>query len=210
MRSLEPPWMRNSLKILINDRDKAFSSKNREKFLRLRDEVLKLTMSLKNDYLSKAVASGNVKQLWHVISTLSKREQKFCNCDVPLQDLSDFFASTVQGFEECSASESFLDALSDVPLSLTCADVKTYLSKMKKSSAGPDGVPPWVLKNCCEDFAPFITLVFNRSLRESCVPSVLKHANIIPVPKCANAVQPCQFRPISIIPGLSRVLEKIV
>ena len=102
-----------------------------------------------------------------------------------------------------------MEALSDVSLSLTCADVKMCLANSKKSSSGPDGVPPRVLRNCSEDLAPFITLVFNLSLKEGCVPYVLKHANVVPVPKCVNAVKPCQFRPISVNPCLSRVLKLV-
>ncbi|MEL7309624.1 MAG: hypothetical protein AAGK05_18395, partial [Pseudomonadota bacterium] len=63
VRDHEPPWMNHTLKILMNDCDRAFSTNNRAKFCRLRNEVIRQIQSLKGDFLKKAVASGNVKKV---------------------------------------------------------------------------------------------------------------------------------------------------
>lgn len=57
---------------------------------------------------------------------------------------------------------------------------------------------------------PVITAIVNKSILTSTFPSQWKSSIIKPVPKCNN---PCQFkdlRPISILPCLSKVLEKVV
>ena len=83
------------------------------------------------------------------------------------------------------------------------------LRKMNKASCGPDGVPPWILRNCRDAFSPLLTLIFNRSLLEGDVPKCLKAANVIPVPKRSPAKHVTDFRPISILPALSKVFEKL-
>ena len=55
-----------------------------------------------------------------------------------------------------------------------------------------------------------LTRLFNLSLTESFVPSQWKTACITPVPKIAQPTKCEEYRPISITPVLSRVMEKLV
>ena len=55
-----------------------------------------------------------------------------------------------------------------------------------------------------------IAYVFKKCLNDSIFPAVLKFADIVPIPKSPKASSPSDFRPISILPVLSKVLEKIV
>ena len=54
------------------------------------------------------------------------------------------------------------------------------------------------------------TVLFNLSLRTSTVPVRWKQACIRPIPKLTTPQQPADFRPISITPVLTRVVERIV
>ena len=54
--------MSYSLKILINDCDRAFSSGNQGKFLRLRNQIATHIGYLKSEFLNEAVTSGNAKK----------------------------------------------------------------------------------------------------------------------------------------------------
>ena len=212
LRAIEPPWMKNSLKVLINERDRAFLSSNRCKFLRLREEVIRHTKYLKADYLKKAVSSGNVKNLWCAFRTLTNQSKKsVTNCLTP-QNFSDFFATTVHDPDDIDVMSCFPDIgdLPDVNLNVSCQDVENHFRKLKKTSCGPDGIPPWVFRSCRMSLSPFIAAVFNRSLIEGYVPKCFKQAYIIPVPKCANATSVSDHRPISMLPTLSKILEKII
>jgi len=74
-----------------------------------------------------------------------------------------------------------------------------------------DNMPNWMLR----DFAPVLCeplcAVFNASIREAKVPSVWKHANVLPIPK-VNPPKSIEsdLRPISLTPSVSKVLEAIV
>ena len=70
VRDREPPWMKTSLKILINDRDRAFANKEFVKYRSLREKVIKHTKFLKSTYLQRAIDSGDVRRLWCAIGVL--------------------------------------------------------------------------------------------------------------------------------------------
>ncbi|MEL7309625.1 MAG: hypothetical protein AAGK05_18400, partial [Pseudomonadota bacterium] len=151
-----------------------------------------------------------VNQVWYAIGNLSKRQKKVDHCPIPVNDLNDYFASHVQGDNEPLVLNDFM--LEDLPnssLSFSCGEVTNCLHKMKKASCGPDGIPPWILRNCRNAFAPLLTLIFNRSLLEGNVPKCMKAANVTPVAKSNPAKDVRDFRPISILPALSKVFEKL-
>jgi hypothetical protein len=54
--------------------------------------------------------------------------------------------------------------------------------------------------------APAVTVLFNRILSSGVVPSVYKRGTICPIPKPGTD----EFRPISLLPHLSKVLERVV
>ena len=84
------------------------------------------------------------------------------------------------------------------------------MSRLKNKGSGPDGVPSWVYKNFVFFLSPAITSLFNRSIRDGVFGSTLKFANVTPVPKCSRPQSVSQFRPISVLPVLSKVFEKII
>ena len=55
-----------------------------------------------------------------------------------------------------------------------------------------------------------ITFIINKCLVNGECPEIWKEATITPIPKITNPKNPNDFRPISILPTLSKVLEKVV
>jgi hypothetical protein len=70
-------------------------------------------------------------------------------------------------------------------------------------------VPYWVFRDFRRDLAPAIAILFNRCFANKSWPMVFKLSNVIPVPKCQRP-KPDEFRPISLLPILSKIGEKIV
>ncbi|CAH2220908.1 jg13462 [Pararge aegeria aegeria] len=58
--------------------------------------------------------------------------------------------------------------------------------------------------------APVLSHIFNFSLSSGEFPKSWRKAHIIPIPKTKNPISFSQYRPISILPFLSKVLERIV
>jgi hypothetical protein len=75
---------------------------------------------------------------------------------------------------------------------------------------GLDGLPAWFLRLGSHVFAEPLTALFNQSITTSTVPAQWKKASILPIPKVSQPSQPTDFRPISITPVLTRVLERLI
>ena len=78
------------------------------------------------------------------------------------------------------------------------------------TSSGTDGMPHWFIRIAAPSISSLITHLFNLSLTTSIVPIQWKTSAITPVPKTKQPAQCSDFRPISVTPILSRLLEKIV
>ena len=60
------------------------------------------------------------------------------------------------------------------------------------------------------DLTPSITNMFNESLSHGKVPSAWKKANIIPIHKKGSRTNASNYRPISLLPVISKVLERCI
>ena len=61
--------------------------------------------------------------------------------------------------------------------------VRHYLSKLKKTASGFDGLPYWFFKNFPDHLSDILTTMFNRVLHTCTVPLKWKHAIVTPIPK---------------------------
>ena len=210
VRADEPPWMRLSLKILINDRDAAFKNKQKLKYLRLCNEVRSHIKYLKSEYLQSAVKSKNPKTLWNAIDILCNRKKVSPNVqDLTADDFSSYFSSVFQS-RVYNESSFDIECLSIQNMEVSVADVLPYLRNLKRKSCGPDGLPYWVFRDSRHVLAPVITILFNRCLNHCIFPECFKVANVCPIPKTARPNTVNDFRPISMLPILSKVFEKII
>jgi len=91
---------------------------------------------------------------------------------------------------------------------VTEVEVFHLLDRLKRTAAGLDMLPVWFLRLGAPVFAAPLTLLFNQSISTGIVPQQWKMACIIPIPKVAHPAEPSDYRPISITPILSRILER--
>ena len=80
----------------------------------------------------------------------------------------------------------------------------------ERKATGHDGLPATVLKRCADTLAPSLALLFNKSLSSGIVPSKFKMANISPPFKGGDVTVALNYRPVSLLPIVSRLLEKFV
>ena len=84
-----------------------------------------------------------------------------------------------------------------------------YIRAAANKNSMLDPVPTWIVKQYCEDLAPFVTRLFNASLKNGCFPVSQKCACVTPVLKKAT-LDPCNYRPISNLTFISKLLERCV
>ena len=87
-------------------------------------------------------------------------------------------------------------------------EVRKIINASSNASAIHDPFPTRLIKDNLDTLAP----VINKSLEEGLFPSNLKHANITPLLKKENLDKEIlkNYRPVSNLPFLSKVIEKIV
>lgn len=89
--------------------------------------------------------------------------------------------------------------------------VMSQLRSLKSGKAvGLDRILARLLKNSADIVVKPVTFIINTSLRTAQVPSDWKSARVIPLFKKGKADELDNYRPISILPVLSKVLERAV
>jgi hypothetical protein len=90
-------------------------------------------------------------------------------------------------------------------------EIHKILGKCKhKKSTGDDGISMTLLKQLCEDVCIPIAKLVNKSLQQGVVPDAMKLARVIPIYKAKSKQEFSNYRPISLLSNISKVLEKVI
>ena len=79
-----------------------------------------------------------------------------------------------------------------------------------KISCGYDEIPMKVIKAVKVHIASPLSIIFNKSFQQGKVPKALKIAKICPIFKSGEISDPKNYRPISLLPSFSKLLEKLM
>ena len=93
----------------------------------------------------------------------------------------------------------------------TYDEVKSALNKTRNDcSTGPDSIPINLLKPVSEFIISPLTHVINCFIESSEFPKAWKQARISPIPKIPSPQTLSDYRPVSVLPVLSKVYERII
>ena len=73
---------------------------------------------------------------------------------------------------------------------------------------GPDGISAQMLKGTAHSIAPSLTKLFNISIRQGNFPECWKTSSVVPIPKSACLSKATNYRPISLLSIVSKMLER--
>ena len=92
-----------------------------------------------------------------------------------------------------------------------CDEIITLCNKLKSgTSSGCDDIKPDVIKSVSGLIAAPLSHIFNLSLSSGSVPTKLKNAKVVPIFKKGDRHDMHNYRPISLLPALSKILERII
>ena len=77
-------------------------------------------------------------------------------------------------------------------------------------AAGPDGISGLFLKAVASDIAIPLSTIYNKSIQTGSVPRAWKRSNVTPFYKGGDVNHPGNFRPISVVSIVAKVLEKMI
>ena len=138
---------------------------------------------------------------------------------VSSDSLGSFFVEKIETLRSSIiSSDSIVVAPPTNPLQLstfspTSSDeVSEIIHHSNKSFSPADPFPSKYITSILNTLVPFLVKLFNLSLELGCVPQQFKHAFVTPLLK-KSSLDPCEpssYRPISLLPFFSKVLERIV
>jgi hypothetical protein len=93
----------------------------------------------------------------------------------------------------------------------TPAHVKKVISNLQpKTSCDINGQSTKMIKFICNEICVPLAHIFNLSLNQGAFPEKLKNCRVIPVFKAGDQLDVDNYRPISLLSSVSKILEKIV
>ena len=174
---------------------------------------------------------NDLKQTWLAINDLlGKAKAKSCSSlkinnqivnDVKqiTNHFNQYFSNAGNALREklpqsCSDFKTYLPKSSSKSLyfnPVTPTEVKRVTTELKsKHSCGLDGISTRILKLCPSNIALILAHIFNLSLSEGVFLKVFKQAKVILVFKKGSTYDVNNYRLISLLPVMSKILEKLV
>ena len=232
------PYIKNELLSLIrrkNNLQKKFYKHPLTYGLEYRSMRNRVTSEIKKSkclYYKSSLENhtGNPKKTWGIVNDiLGRNKEKGVIKEVVVNDESikdklsiaqsfnDYFSS-IASFLANNIPPSQTDPLFYVPRRndikfdfkiLSWSEVKDIIDSLNNSASGIDDIPPKVLKSVADEIIDPITFICNMSFKDGLFPSELKLAKISPIFKSGDKTVISNYRPISVLPAISKVLEKL-
>jgi hypothetical protein len=94
----------------------------------------------------------------------------------------------------------------------TQAELSSIITKLKHRTApGEDAIPNILIRRFTPTTLKHLAIIFNAALRLGYFPTQWKHAKVLAIPKPKKQQNdPGSYRPISLLPALSKLLERAV
>ena len=93
----------------------------------------------------------------------------------------------------------------------TATELSQIIKKLRsKKSAGIDGISNDLIKKLANSISEPLSIAINKSMEAGYVPDTLKVAKIIPVYKSKDKQVFNNYRPISLLSNISKILEKVI
>ena len=89
-------------------------------------------------------------------------------------------------------------------------DVMTIIKLLKNKKSHVNVIPVSVFKYISNIISPIISNIINKSIQSSHFPDELKNARVTPIFKSGEKYKANNYRPISVLPTLSKIFEKFI
>ena len=90
------------------------------------------------------------------------------------------------------------------------AEMQLIINSLKDSACGWDELSAVIIKSASEFITPPLVFICNLSLKTSCFPDQLKIAKVIPLFKADDPRIFSNYRPVSVLPVISKILGRIM
>jgi len=203
-------------------------------FKELRNYVNNSKRNAKNEYYLNRlkIKEGNIKDTWGIVREVIGCEKKdMCITNLKTSNriihdkleianyMGDYFSkigSVIQNEVSrgsCAVNikvnpSSMQNGFEFVPCNVE--EVEKIVCSLKSNSSGVDGLNLKAFNYVSVYLLPVLVHLINLSMVKGHFPSELKQSKIIPLHKGGDPSEPCNWRPISILPLFSKIYEKVI
>ena len=206
----------------------------RNKFTKYRNKFKSLRIQAERNYYQTMFSKYNhdLRKTWRVIRSMIHTNKKDEEIDflkiegIKVEDpylLAEHFNSYFTGvakslIEKIPHSNESFNAYLISPRPNSFAIIPTSPSEIinvcrslkTTHSSGLDGIDPTIMNSVIELISTPLTHIINNSFSTGIVPTALKSAKVVPIFKQGSTEELSNYRPISILPCFSKLLEKIM
>ncbi len=207
-----------------------------DSYRQVRNKVNSLNNQLKKQYFTDRISinQGNMKESWKAVNELLNKRSKSSNINClkdsdtetfQKKDISDAMNSFF-----CSIGKDLADKIDFVPNPLLTGDyeinpnkakfcfksikvehIRAAFAKIKTAkSFGVDNISSYFLKLSLPLIENSLALLFNTSIETGQFPDLWKVARVTPIFKSGDKADKSNYRPISVLPVISRLFEKLI
>ena len=233
------PWFTPDLKGLINRKSTYFNlmrcgAITKEENNTFKNRIKSVIRKAKNDYYKNLFErnTGNIKETWKLLNEVMDRDKKSekikCILDGGVEIENDQAIADIFGeyFHKvpldldagiCDTGVDPLSFLSEPSDSLLvtfepCTPMECYkiIKDMKITKQNLNSIPVRLFVSNGDILSLVICDMINRAMGSGIFPDLLKVARVVPIYKKGDARNPSNYRPISLLPYLSKIYEKII
>lgn len=230
-KNKNPPWLTYTIKSMIRLKNKAYSKYKNTKsdadwdfYKQIKNRTNIAIRQEKKQYLQNTIDNevNNTRSFWSKINRLNIHSTESLN-QLPKNlrdpdqinqhllalssnhnpvdpDLIAFYNNNLK-FEITTPFQFY---------TVSVSVIREYLFEIKSLATGADQINLDMILLCIDRIVPFITNIVNSCLLENIFPDAWKISKILPLPKRQNIEDYNDIRPISILPVLSKVIEKVM
>lgn len=231
------PWMNEDLIRNCEIRDKLFkkwrlnrnNKKHENEYKKYRNVLNKKLNYAKNYYYKNKFFENrnNIRVTWQILNEIIGKKsnnidenilKNFKNLN--LSEICDNFAENFNKNVENILHNCEIKTIKQSPVRLQNSfylrntsndEIFNILSTLNiKKSAGSDGIRPIDLKNNAEILTPILTKLINSIINTAIIPETLKISYVRPIYKSGNKSDFNNYRPISILSVVEKVMEEII
>ncbi|MEW8186271.1 MAG: reverse transcriptase family protein, partial [Candidatus Thiodiazotropha endolucinida] len=237
IRPAEHPWITCHIKNLIRKRKRNFKKFKRtsnllfrDRYKILRNRIVTEIRKSKKDYFDKldgllSTETTNSKLFWKTakqvlnigksafnIPTLIMHNEHAEDSSQKANMMNTYFASQTMVDDINKPLPNLLPLQhSFQQIEISIQDVKDALFNLNiYKASGPDLISPRLLKEGANILAAPLCTLFNRSLVGRYYPKLWKNANVTPIHKKDDESLPSNYRPISLLSQMGKIMERCV
>ena len=230
------PWFDHDLKMLCNQKHDLFRKYRRglilyDQYSKFNKDFSFIIKKCKINYFRNKFHScaNNIKKTWSTINSVigGKRRRVLSevikegvhytsNTDMA-ECFDNYFGSIASNLRSNipSTDLSPLSYMGDRMIvsmeyePATVFEVENIFSKLKTNKSHINSIPVNVFKSVMSIISPAMCALYNSSINESIFPEIFKTARVTPIHKTGSFNDVKNYRPISILPTLSKVFERL-